>query len=80
MRRNQKVYRYSVTIRPPQRSGVFDLPGLFDMMRYDQCVVTDWQHEADNSFTISLRFDREPTFGRWRSFSLYLEPTPGRVL
>jgi len=75
-RYNPQVTR-SVTFRER------DLPGLLDMLRYDQCSVERWTHETGapahggDRFTVELRSapGRTPgfefTYDRWRSFGLY---------
>jgi hypothetical protein len=66
-----KSFRFTVTFRDR------DLPGVLDMLRYDQAVVLDWRHSpakpgrwSDDRWTITLSAPR-CTADRWQSFGLY---------
>jgi hypothetical protein len=59
---------YTVTFTPR------DLPGVLDMLRYEQATVLDWTSPADQAerWTVRLRNPRgEPVKDRWMSFGLY---------
>lgn len=54
-----------------------DLPGLLDMLRYDQPVVVTWDRVESgptgfNRFRVTLR-GKSPTVDRWSSFGLYVK-------
>jgi hypothetical protein len=69
------MFEYRVRVRPSSR-GQGDLPGLFDMMRYDQCTVVTWDHVSEvrapigEHYVLTLRSPREPVVDRWNSFNL----------
>jgi hypothetical protein len=73
-------YRVTFTVR--------DLPGLLDMLRYDQAQVVDWDHFVPSpaekrwtveTFTATLT-GKAPTVDRWRSFGLVPRDMYGVVL
>lgn len=64
--------RFRVRIQPAR-----DLPGLFDMLRYDRATVIDWNHASASQsatgrefYTLTLTSPVTPTIDRWTSFGL----------
>ena len=65
-------FRFRVRIRPDH-----DLPGLFDMLRYDRATVIDWNHASASQsqtgrefYALTLTSPVTPTTDRWSSFGL----------
>jgi len=69
-------YRFRVRIYTPKHGGQGDLPGLFDMLRYDRAQVIDWDHVSETRspvgehYTLTLTSPAHPTVDRWNSFRL----------
>lgn len=71
-----KVYTFKVTLPVRRFGGEMAMAGFFDMLRYEQARVVDWDRDntgtvesPTTTWTLTLRGERY-TPDRWSSFGL----------